>query len=82
MKITVMEEDTGRIIVGGSSEGHDERSVSLDSVDLLSSKPYILEYEFFAKSVVMEGEDDVLVSGGHMGAMACTEPFIVQELVI
>jgi hypothetical protein len=77
MKITVLEEDTGRVVTSGSSEANDERSVLLDSTDLSSSKSYILQYEFFEKSVVMEGEDDILVSGGHMGAMACTQPFIV-----
>lgn len=82
MKISVLEEDTGRVIISGSSEANDERTVHLDSLDLSSEKAYVFQYEFFEKSVTLEHEDDILVSGGHMGAMACTQPFIVQELAI
>jgi hypothetical protein len=71
MKISVREEDTGRVIVEGSSEDDDERTVYLDSTELSSEKAYVLQYEFFEKSVTLEHEDDILVSGGHMGAMAC-----------
>lgn len=82
MKISVLEEATGRVVVEGSSEMDDERTVILDSTELSSQKAYVLQYQFFAKGVLMDHEDDVLVSGGHMGAMSCTQPFIVQELAI
>ena len=82
MKVSVLEEGTGRVVAEGSSEEDDERSVHLDSTELSSSKAYVLQYEFFEKSVTLDHEDDILVSGGHMGAMACTQPFVVQELAL
>ena len=50
MKVSVIEQETGRVVVEANSADHDERSVHLDTVDLRSSKVYQLKYEFFEKN--------------------------------
>ena len=50
MKVTVSEEESGRVIVEGSSADHDERNVHLDAVDLTSSKVLLIKYEFYEKN--------------------------------
>jgi len=44
MKVSVVEEKSGRVIVEGSTEENDERSVHLDSLELSSSQSYLLKY--------------------------------------
>jgi len=82
MKVSVIEEKSGQVVLDGTTEDHDERSVHLDSVELSSSLAYIIKYEFFEKNVGLKSFEDKLVSGAHMGASSCSKPFIVQELVI
>ena len=50
MRVSVVEESSGKVIVEGNSADHDERNVHLDSVDLHSSKVYAIKYEFFEKN--------------------------------
>lgn len=45
--MSVIEEESKRVIVDGSTEDADERSVHLDSIELSSSRSYIIKYEFF-----------------------------------
>jgi len=82
MRVSVIQEDGGRVIVDGSTEDADERNVHLDSVELSSSHSYIIKYEFFAKSPVKGNIDEKTIAGSHMGAIACGKPFVVQELVV
>ena len=82
MRVSVIQEDGNRVIVDGSTEDADERNVHLDSVDLSSSHSYVIKYEFFAKSAVKGTAGAKSMSGSHMGAVACSKPFVVQELVI
>ena len=82
MRVSVLEEQSGRVIVDGSTEDKDERHVHLDSLDLSSSKSYSIKYEFFEKNVGLRSFEDKTISAGHMGASACSKPFVVQELVI
>jgi hypothetical protein len=82
MRVTVTEEISGRVIVEGSSADHDERNVHLDSVDLYSSKAYLVKYEFFEKNEGLGDLEQTPVSSGHMGASACSKPHVVAELVI
>lgn len=77
MIVSVIEEQTGKVIVDGSSEVMDERNVHLDSIDISSAKSYILKYEFFQKNLVQASFQDKTVSGGHMGALTCSQPFVV-----
>lgn len=82
MKVTVIEEDGGKVIVDGSTEDHDERSVHLDSVALSNTTAYLIKYEFFEKNAKVSNHDDRIISASHMGASACSRPFVVAELVI
>jgi len=82
MRVSIREEATGRVVVDGSTEDSDERSVHLDTIELSSSKAYIIKYEFFEKNVGIRSYEDKTVSGAHMGASSCSKPFVVQELVI
>ena len=47
MRVTLLEEESGRVLVDGSTEDHDERSVHLDSIALTPTQAYVLKYEFF-----------------------------------
>ena len=67
MRVEVVEADSNRVIVQGSTETNDERVVHLDSTELSSDKAYLLRYHFYEKSVLLRNEQDVLISGGHMG---------------
>jgi hypothetical protein len=51
MRVSVIEEKSGNLIVDGSSEEMDERNVHLNSISLSSDKSYIIKYEFFEKNV-------------------------------
>jgi hypothetical protein len=51
-------------------------------LELSSEKAYDIEYEFYQKSVVLQSDRDVVISGAHMGSVHCTKPFVSQELVI
>ena len=82
MKVTIVEEESGKIIVEGDSADHDERSVHLDAVDLRSSKVILIQYEFYEKNEGLGNLEDTAVSSGHMGATACSKPHVVAELVI
>jgi hypothetical protein len=82
MRVSVVEEHGGRVVVDGSTEDRDERNVHLDSVELSSSRSYIIKYEFFEKNVARAGSEDKTISGAHMVATACSKPFVVQELAI
>jgi hypothetical protein len=77
MRVKLIEEEGGKVIVDGSSEDNDERSVHLDSVELSTSKVYIIKYEFFEKTLAIKHFEDRTVSGAHMGASSCTKPFVV-----
>ena len=82
MRVSVTEEQSGRVVVDGSTEDGDERSVHLDTIELSSTKAYIIKYEFFEKNVNIRSYEDKIVSGAHMGASSCSKPFVVQELAI
>jgi hypothetical protein len=82
MRVSVSEEGTGRVVIDGSTEDGDERSVHLDAIELSSSKVYTIKYEFFEKNVGIRSYEDKTVSGAHMGATSCSKPFVVQELAI
>lgn len=73
----MLEQGSNRVVVEESTENNDERTLHLDSVELSSEKSYVIKYEFFEKSVQLEHASDVLISGGHMGAMACSQPFVI-----
>jgi hypothetical protein len=77
MKVTVKEEASGTVVVDGTTEDYDERRVHLDSVELSSSKVYIIKYVFYSKNVGMKSFEDKSVSAGHMGAIACSKPFVI-----
>jgi hypothetical protein len=78
MRVSVSEEHSGkRVIIDGSTEDSDERSVHLDSIELSSSRSYIIKYEFFEKNVGIKSYEDMSVSGSHMGATSCSKPFVV-----
>ena len=77
MRVSVTEEATGIVVVDGSTEDNDERSVHLDSIDISSAKSYIIKYEFFQKNVGMRSFEDKTISSGHLGASGCTKPFVV-----
>ena len=49
MRVSVIEEKTGRVIIDGSSNINDERRVHLDSIEVSSDKAYLIKYEFFEK---------------------------------
>ena len=73
MRVSVAEEHTGkRVLVDGSTEDNDERSVHLDSIELSSTKRYNNKYEFFEKNVGIKSYEDMSVSGSHMGATSCS----------
>jgi len=82
MRVSVMEEETGKVVVEANSADHDERSIHLDAVELRSSKVYQIKYEFFEKNQGLGNVEDTAVSSGHMGASACSKPHVVAELVI
>lgn len=82
MRVSVIQEDGNRTIVDGSTDDADERNVHLDSVELSSTHSYIIKYEFFAKSAVKGTHHTKTIPGSHMGAVSCSKPFVVQELVI
>ena len=82
MKVSVIDEKSGQTVIDGSTEEYDERKVHLDSLDLQSSRSYIIKYEFFEKNVGLKSFEDRLISAGHMGAIACSKPFVIQELTI
>jgi len=82
MRVSVIEEDGNRVIVDGSTDDADERNVHLDSIEISSSKSYIIKYEFFAKSAVKGTHLTKTIPGSHMGAVSCSKPFVVHELVI
>jgi len=85
MKVTVLEENNGnegQVVVDASTEDTDERGVHLDSIELSSNKTYIIKYQFFEKNVGLSSFEDKTISAAHMGASACSKPFVVQELVI
>ena len=82
MRVSIHEEAGGRVIIDGSTEDYDERSVHLDTIELSSSKAYIIKYEFFEKNISIRSYEDKTVSGAHMGASSCSKPFVVQELTI
>lgn len=81
MRVTLMEEEGGRVLADGSTEDHDERSVHLDSISLTPAQAYVLKYEFFQKNSAV-GEEAEGISSAHMGASACSRPFVVAELVV
>jgi len=47
MRVSVLEEQGEKVVIDGSTEDHDERSIHLDSVDLDPTKVYLIKYEFF-----------------------------------
>lgn len=58
MRVSVIEEDGGKIIIDGSTEAKDERNVHLDSVEISSGKVYIIRYEFFEKFYGRSGYEE------------------------
>lgn len=81
MRVTLLEEDTGRVLAEGSTEDHDERSVHLDSISLNPSHAYTLKYEFYIKNSAAD-DDEQSISSAHMGASSCSRPFVVSELAV
>jgi hypothetical protein len=77
MKVSVIEESSGKIIVDGSTEDSDERNVHLDSIDISSSQAYIIKYNFYEKNVGLKSYEDKTISAAHMGASSCSKPFVV-----
>jgi hypothetical protein len=77
MRVSVIEEKSGKVIIDGSSNNNDERRVHLDSIEISSDKAYLIKYEFFEKNVAHGGFQDKIVSGGHMGTYTCSKPFVV-----
>ena len=55
MRVSVIEELSGKVIIDGSSNINDERRVHLDSIEISSDKAYIIKYEFFEKNVAHGG---------------------------
>lgn len=82
MRVTLTEVETGRVIVDGSAEDHDERSVHLDALEVSSSRTYRVKYEFWEKNLGVRSYEDKTISGGHLGSTACSKPFVVQELAV
>lgn len=82
MRVSVIEEESKRVIVDGSTEDADERNIHLDSIHLSSKHTYIIQYEFFEKSPVRGSFVKRTIAGSHMGSIGCSKPFVVQELVI
>jgi hypothetical protein len=82
MRVKLVEEGSGRVVVDGSTEDYDERSVHLDTIEVSSQKSYVVTYEFFEKNVGVRSFEEKTISGGHMGATACSKPFVIQELSI
>lgn len=82
MVVEIIEEGTNRVIAKGSTVEFDERALRLDSTEMSSDKSYLFRYRFYEKSVIFKDDRNVLISGGHMGAVECNQPFIVQELTI
>lgn len=77
MRVSVIEEETKRVVVDGSTEDADERNVHLDSIHISSKLTYIIKYEFFEKSPVMGSTHHKTIAGSHMGSVSCTKPFVV-----
>jgi len=82
MKVSILDELDQNVIVDGSTDDHDERRVHLDSIELSSSRAYMIKYEFFEKNIGIRSFEDKIISGGHMGASSCSKPFVIQELLI
>jgi len=77
MKVSVVEESSGKIIVDGSTEDSDERNVHLDTIDISSSKTYLIRYQFYEKNIGLKSYEDKTISAAHMGAASCSKPFVV-----
>lgn len=77
MRVSVLEESSGTIVIDGSTDDNDERSVHLDSINLSSTKTYLIKYEFFEKNIGATSFTDKVISGGHMGATGCSKPFVI-----
>jgi len=82
MRVSVIEEESKRVVVDGSTEDSDERNVHLDSIHISSKHTYVIQYEFFEKSPVRGTFVHRAIAGSHMGSVSCSKPFVVQELVI
>lgn len=82
MRVSVIEEESGRVVVEANSADHDERSVHLDAINLKSSIIYRIKYEFFEKNSGLGNLEDTPISSGHMGASACSRPHVVAELIM
>jgi len=77
MRVKLVEEESGRVVIDGSTEDYDERSVHLDAIDLSSQMAYNVTYEFFEKNVGVRSYEDKTISGSHMGAISCSKPFVI-----
>ena len=82
MRVSVAEEGSGQVLIDATTADNDERSVHLDSLDISTSKNYIIKYEFFDKNIGFKSFEDKQISAGHMGASACSKPFVTSELLI
>jgi len=82
MRVSIIEEESKRVVIDASTEDVDERNVHLDSIHISSKLTYIIKYEFFEKSPVKGNIVQKSISGSHMGSVSCSKPFVVQELVI
>lgn len=58
MRVSVTDEQSGQVVVDGTTEDSDERRVHLDSLLIASDRAYIIKYEFFQKSVGLRSFDD------------------------
>jgi hypothetical protein len=82
MRVSIIEEESKRVVIDASTEDVDERNVHLDSIHISSKLSYIIKYEFFEKSPVKGSIVQKSIAGSHMGSVSCSKPFVVQELVI
>jgi hypothetical protein len=76
MRVSVIEEESKRVVVDASTEENDERNVHLDSIHISSKHTYIIKYEFFEKSPVRGTIVHRTIAGSHMGSVACSKPFV------
>lgn len=82
MRVSVIEDESKRVVVDASTEDVDERNVHLDSIHISSKHVYTIQYEFFEKSPVKGNIVERTIAGSHMGSVGCSKPFVVQELAI
>ena len=76
MVVSIVDASNNQVVASDNSEHYDERLVNVD-VYVSSSKNYFIKYEFFAKSVHIGTNNDIMSSGTHMGEVRCSKPFVI-----